>query len=56
VTFLPDGSAEISAEVSDLWQARQILLRYREHCTVLEPAELVQMMRESVTLLQERYS
>lgn len=56
VTFLPDGSAEISAEVSDLWQARQILLRYREHCEVLEPAELVQMMRESVTLLQERYS
>lgn len=55
VTFLPDGSAEIQAEVTDLWQARQILLRYREQCEVLEPAELVQMMRESVALLQERY-
>ncbi|HMQ32728.1 MAG TPA: WYL domain-containing protein [Chloroflexaceae bacterium] len=53
--FLPDGSAEITAETGDLWQARQILLRYREHCLVLEPPELVAMIRESVAAMAGRY-
>jgi predicted DNA-binding transcriptional regulator YafY len=48
VRFRDDGSALVLAETSDLWQARQILLRYREHCRVLEPPELVAMLRESV--------
>jgi predicted DNA-binding transcriptional regulator YafY len=55
VSFLPDGSAEIEAETTDLWQARQILLRYREHCRVLEPPELVALLRESAARLWEAY-
>lgn len=53
--FQSDGSAEVTAETSDLWQARQILLRYREHCLVLEPPELVAMMREALTAMMDRY-
>ncbi len=55
VHFLPDGSAEVHGECSDLWQARQILLRYREHCVVHEPPELVAMIRESVARMAEVY-
>lgn len=55
VRFHPDGSAEVSAETADLWQARQILLRYREHCQVHEPPELVALMRESAALLARLY-
>ncbi|WP_298821629.1 helix-turn-helix transcriptional regulator [Chloroflexus sp.] len=56
VVFFPDGSAEIAAQTTDLWQARQILFRYREQCQVLEPPELVQMIRASVQKMQEYYS
>lgn len=55
VTFREDGSASITAETHDLWQARQVLLRYREHCQVLEPPELVEMIRESVQLMWDLY-
>lgn len=55
VHFYPDGSAEICAETSDLWQARQILLRYREHCRVLEPPELVAMIRETTARMAAVY-
>ncbi len=55
VRFHPDGSADIEAETGDLWQARQILLRYREHCRVLEPPELVMMMRETITAMARQY-
>lgn len=53
--FHADGSAEITAETGDLWQARQVLLRYREHCRVLEPPELVALMRESTALMAAIY-
>jgi|YNPBryunderm2012_1023409.scaffolds.fasta_scaffold02241_10 predicted DNA-binding transcriptional regulator YafY len=56
VRFLPDGAADVEAETGDLWQARQILLRYREHCSVLEPPELVSMMRETITAMAGRYA
>lgn len=55
VVFREDGSAYITAEAHDLWQARQVLLRYREHCQVLGPPELVEMMRESVRLMWQMY-
>jgi predicted DNA-binding transcriptional regulator YafY len=55
VTFLDDGSAEVCAETSDLWQARQILLRYREHCQVSEPPELAALIRESVARMAALY-
>ncbi len=41
----PDGSATITAEVSDLFEARRILLSYGEHCLVEAPPELVEQMR-----------
>jgi len=55
VSWLPDGAAEVVAETSDLWQARQILLRYREHCRILEPPELIAMLRESVARMAAQY-
>jgi predicted DNA-binding transcriptional regulator YafY len=56
VEYQEDGSAHISAQVTNLWQARQILMRYIEHCQVLEPPELVDMMRETVAHLAALYS
>lgn len=55
VTLLPDGSAEVTARTSNLWRARQILLRYGEHCCILEPEELVVMMQETVARMARRY-
>lgn len=55
VEFLPDGGARITARTTDLWQARQILLRYREHCRVLQPPELVTMLRESAERVARLY-
>ncbi len=55
VTYHPDGSAEICAQTSDLWQAEQILLRYREHCQVLEPVELIEQIRKTIARMQELY-
>ncbi|NCC35180.1 MAG: WYL domain-containing protein [Chloroflexia bacterium] len=56
VTFHADGSADVSAETHDLWQARQILVRYREHCIVHDPPELVTMMREASSAMAARYA
>lgn len=55
ITYRDDGSALVSAQVSNLWHARQILMRYIEHCEVLEPPELVEMMRRTAARLAERY-
>lgn len=55
VIFREDGSALVSAETSDLWQARQILLRYREHCRVIEPLELITLICQSITAMSEVY-
>lgn len=52
---LEDGSAEVLARAEDLWQARQYLLGYREHCRVHEPPELVEMMRESIERMARAY-
>ena len=46
---------EVVAVSDDLWQARQYLLRYREHCQVHEPPELVAMMRESIARMAAQY-
>jgi predicted DNA-binding transcriptional regulator YafY len=60
VTFRADGSALVEAETYSLWQARQILLRYGSQCRILEPPELITMMRETIdqmhTLYQEKKS
>ena len=51
----PDGSLVVTAQVQSLWQTRQVLLRYREHCTVLEPPELIAMLRETVARMARVY-
>jgi predicted DNA-binding transcriptional regulator YafY len=56
VTFQGDGSALVTAQTSDLWQARQVVLRYREHCRVLEPPQLVTMVRESIERMAQHYA
>jgi predicted DNA-binding transcriptional regulator YafY len=50
-----DGSATVTATVSNLWQARQILLRYGSACQVLEPPELVALFRATAEGLARMY-
>jgi predicted DNA-binding transcriptional regulator YafY len=47
ITYHDDGSATVTATVTNLWQTRQILLRYGAGCEVLEPPELVALFRET---------
>jgi predicted DNA-binding transcriptional regulator YafY len=56
IDYAADGSATVTAESDDLWRARQILMRYREHCRVLEPAPLVEMMRASIQKMFDLYA
>ncbi len=50
-----DGSATVTAQISDLFEARRILLSYGLNCTVLEPPELVEEMRKHATGLYKMY-
>jgi len=51
----PDGSATITAQITDLFQARRILLSYGKNCTILEPPELVAEIRDHVIELYKIY-
>lgn len=51
----PDGSATVTAAITDRFAARQILLRYGEHCTILEPPELVAEFRATAAVLYQIY-
>jgi predicted DNA-binding transcriptional regulator YafY len=51
----PDGSATITARITDLFDARRILLSYGENCTVLEPPELVKQMRVVTAEFSRKY-
>ena len=55
IEYRADGSALVTATIYNLWQARQILLRYAEHCRVLAPPELVSMMAETAQKLHALY-
>jgi predicted DNA-binding transcriptional regulator YafY len=55
IAYHDDGSATVTATVTNLWQARQILLRYGDACRVEEPAELVAMFRRSAEGLSRLY-
>ncbi|NOK59500.1 MAG: WYL domain-containing protein [Chloroflexi bacterium AL-W] len=48
IEYRDDGSALITVTIDNLWWARQTLLRYREHCRVLEPPELIDMFHETL--------
>ncbi len=55
VTYQDDGSALVSATATNLWQARQILLRYGSACRVLEPPELVALFQQAVREMAQYY-
>jgi predicted DNA-binding transcriptional regulator YafY len=55
MTYHDDGSATVTARVTNLWQTRQILLRYGDACTVLEPPELVDLFRATSRGLAQIY-
>jgi predicted DNA-binding transcriptional regulator YafY len=51
----PDGSATVTARITDLFDARRILLSYGENCTVLEPPELLKQMRKVAADFSKKY-
>lgn len=55
INYQDDGSAIVTANVTNLWQARQILLRYGDACVVEEPEELVDMFHNTAEGLAEAY-
>lgn len=55
IDYRGDGSALVTATVTNLWQARQVLLRYGDACRVLEPPELVALFRRTAAGLAEIY-
>jgi predicted DNA-binding transcriptional regulator YafY len=55
IAYHADGSAEVTAAVTNLWQARQLLLRYGDACVVHEPPELVALFRKTARGLSAIY-
>ncbi|WP_129671430.1 YafY family protein [Candidatus Chloroploca sp. Khr17] len=55
IDYRDDGSAEVTARVTNLWQTRQILLRYGDACIVYEPPELVELFRQTARGLARIY-
>jgi predicted DNA-binding transcriptional regulator YafY len=51
----PDGSAMITAETADLWEAHKILLGYGAQARALAPSALVDLMREAVLHMRSLY-
>jgi predicted DNA-binding transcriptional regulator YafY len=56
ISYHDDGSATVTATITNLWQARQILLRYGDGCVVEEPPELVEKFRETARGLARLYA
>ena len=52
----PDGSATVTAQITDLFAARRLLIAYFDHCRVISPPELVSQMQEAITALHNMYS
>jgi len=46
----------VTATVTNLWQTRQVLLRYGDACEVLEPLELIALFRKTAAGLANLYS
>lgn len=51
----PDGSATITAKIDDLFDVRQIMLKYGENCTVEAPPQLLDLMRPVATHFARTY-
>ncbi len=56
ITYHDDGSATVTATVTNLWQTRQILLRYGSACEVLEPPELIALFCATIDGMARTYS
>ena len=56
IEYHDDGSASVSATITNLWQARQVLLRYGTACEVLEPVELIDLFRKTAQGLTAIYA
>ncbi len=56
ITYHDDGSATVTATITNVWQARQVLLRYGPGCIVEEPQELVEKFREAARGLAGIYN
>ncbi|MEI6179284.1 MAG: WYL domain-containing protein [Chloroflexales bacterium] len=56
IDYHPDGSATVTATVTNLWQTRQVLLRYGDACNVHEPPELVALFTQTARGLRAIYS
>jgi hypothetical protein len=55
LAYHDDGSATVMATVTNLWQTRQILLRYGDACQVLDPPELIALFRATARGLSALY-
>jgi predicted DNA-binding transcriptional regulator YafY len=55
ISYHDDGGATVTATVTNLWQTRQVLLRYGDACTVEEPEELVALFRKTAQGLAQQY-
>ncbi|MEO9028785.1 MAG: WYL domain-containing protein [Ktedonobacteraceae bacterium] len=51
----PDGSATITANIDNLFDVRQIMLKYGENCTIEAPPELIALMRPVATHFAQTY-
>ena len=56
IDYAPNGSATVSAETNNLWQARQLLLKYGAACRVVSPPALVALFRETARGFAELYA
>ncbi|MBL7064113.1 MAG: WYL domain-containing protein, partial [Anaerolineae bacterium] len=50
-----DGWAEVTASITDPFAAAKRLLHYGQHCRVLEPPEVVRLIRDEVRGMMELY-
>jgi len=48
IEYGDDGSALVTATISNLSIARDVLLRYGDRCRVIDPPELIDLIRETV--------
>lgn len=55
ISYQDDGSALVTATITNLWQTHQVLLRYGAACEVLEPPELVALFRETAQEFAQVY-
>jgi predicted DNA-binding transcriptional regulator YafY len=55
VEYGDDGSAVVTATISNLSVARDVLLRYGNRCRVIEPPELIDLVRETVDAIASLY-